>query len=203
MSRETGHHWTARLKGNLIGNLFIVHFHIRTTVIFYKADLSIVVSNQVLQREEPPGVRPHWDFTGQCQRFCGRLQQGHLVPVCQIKEQGKHKMTSNTRGKNTFTFPLPAVIQGILQGTLIRAYRPKHSSVPTCWFVSLCTGTNPSYLNLLDNHNGHFLNCQMWTTYRWRRIERVELVKANKWNVHPGSFLNHVFLVILDIQRHT
>lgn len=49
----------ARVKGNLTNKSLIVLFHIGAAIIFYKADLSIIVSNQVLQREEPPGVRPY------------------------------------------------------------------------------------------------------------------------------------------------
>lgn len=59
----------------------LVHLLVRTAVIFHKADLSVVVPDKVLQREEAPAVCPHRDFTGQSQSFGGRLQQGHLVPV--------------------------------------------------------------------------------------------------------------------------
>jgi len=58
-----------------------LHFLIGTTKVFHKADLSVVVPDQVLQRQEAPAVCPHRDFTGQRQRFGGRLQEGHLVPV--------------------------------------------------------------------------------------------------------------------------
>lgn len=63
----------------------LLHFCIRTTVIFYKTDLSVVVSDQVLQREEAPAVHSHRHFTGQSQGFSGGLQQGHLVPVATVK----------------------------------------------------------------------------------------------------------------------
>lgn len=59
----------------------LINFLIRTAVIFYKADLSIIISDQVLQREETPAVCPYGDFTGQSQGFGGRFQQGHLVSV--------------------------------------------------------------------------------------------------------------------------
>lgn len=63
----------------------LLHLLVGTTIIFHKANLSVVVPDQVLQREEAPAVRPHRDFTGQSQGFSWWLQQGHLVPVVTVK----------------------------------------------------------------------------------------------------------------------
>ncbi len=81
-SKAAGHHFRCLSKGQFSGlQSLLFHLFIRTTIIFHKADLSVVVPDQVLQREEAPAVRPHGDFTGQSQGFGGRLQQRHLVPV--------------------------------------------------------------------------------------------------------------------------
>lgn len=58
----------------------VLHLYIRTTIILYEADLSIIIPHKVLKREEAPAVRSHWDFTWQGQGFGWRLQQGHFVP---------------------------------------------------------------------------------------------------------------------------
>lgn len=58
----------------------IVHFLIGTAVVIHKADLSVVVAHQVLQRQDPPAVGPHGHFARQRQRLGGRLQQRHFVP---------------------------------------------------------------------------------------------------------------------------
>lgn len=85
----------AYVRGGLMHALWSLHLLIWTAIIFYKANLPVVVPDQVLQREEAPAVCPHGDFTGQSQRFGGRLQQGHLVPVS-IQQQGQHRIWSFT-----------------------------------------------------------------------------------------------------------